>query len=330
MKTLKERYESKQIEDLSARLPVISESMREDALILEAFDKAQMAAAIDIIKKLKTINFNQLESLKQARDVAVNDVNRVLGGQRDKSGTGVIRTIINLFKNKDDKDNPLIDALAFSSALNNFFSVLPEFIDANLTGSETSDDESFGKALVGLEPSEISTISGVESDKKKKLQDISNVIINSLKPEGTLAKVGISWLNKYMKGKKGLQSLANELIKMSVKNLKALSSNITSTLSNVNSVGQAAVGAAQQAAAPTTKTSGSEQTTSSQASTGTKVTEPGTKAPGGQVVVKGGSSKRATDIIKTLTDIKDETGTPIPPNAIKAIVNSLDSKGMLK
>jgi len=291
-RSLKERYETKRIHVLLERLKVadkniMSESWNEhDMLILEAFDKQQMAAAIDVVKKLKSIQFGPLKPLAAARDAAVADVTKVLAGGKNQ---GLIRKIVNLFKS--DKENPLVDVLAFSSALYNFFGQFTQYIESLSTGVEGADEKALGALVTGKsdeELSDINAVAGLGADEKKKLADLQKVIMNGLKPSGMLAKIGKNWVDKYMKGRKGLQEFAKSLLRVKVATLKATAESVTSSFQNVEAVGQAAAGAAQQGAVGTTTSTGGDAATSSEPGGGTASTKSGETAPGAQPVGKGG------------------------------------------
>lgn len=327
-KTLKEGYTSKKVQRLRARLQPLDERViaeaRVDRLIMEAFDKQQMTAAIDIVKKLKAINFGGLTSLAQGRDAAVSDVTRVLSGSQDK---GLIRKIVGLFKS--DKENPLVDTLAFADALRNFFDQFTQY--ASALGSD-DESQTLGQIVTGKSPDELADISAVQGlggPEKQKLDQLQKVIINGLKPEGALAKLGKTWIDKYMKGRKGLQLLAKDMLKVSLKDLKAMATSVSSSLQNTAAVGQAAAGAAQQGAVRTTGSTGSGAAQAGAASTGSVGTKSPATAPGAQVApgAAGGGANKA------FTDLKDagvgkEHG--VNDGALKAILAALEEKGYLK
>lgn len=330
VRTLKEQYETKQVHRLQERLaPIDRKVMVElkwdarDRLILEAFDKQQMAAAIDIVKKLKTINFGTLQSLAQARDAAITDVTKVLAGDKSQ---GLIRKIVNLFKS--DKENPLVDTLAFAEALHNFFTQFTQYVTA-LGGGDK--DITLGAAVTGQsgEDKEIVDFAAAVKNKNPKANDLQKIIINGFKPEGALANISKNWIDKYMKGKKGLQQLANEMFGMKMGDLQTVSQSVVNGLKNTDAVGQAAAGAAQQAAVSTTGTTGSTVTGSAEAGQGSKGSKTGATAPGTTV------APRATggNIDKAFADLKDagvDKEYGVSPAALKAIIAALAEKDYLK
>jgi hypothetical protein len=315
-RTLKERYEAKRVQNLKERLKPIDRKITEsidnrDKLILEAFDKQQITGAIDIIKKLKAINFGALQSLASARDLAVGDVTKVIGGG---GGGGILKKILSVFKNHDE--NPLVDALAFSSAMKHFFEQFSQF----MTALDTNDNQTLGMAISGSD------------DPSKGQSQLQQVIVKGFKPDGALASAGKNWIDKYLKGKKGLQQLAKELVNVTIGDLNSISTSVVGGLKNADAVGQAAAGAAQQASVQSTSTTGAEQAKSTEPSAGTVETKPGTVAPEPQVVdqTKGGPD---TDKAKQLTlDIHNAVGKKnhLAPAAISNIVDYLNKRGMLK
>lgn len=336
--TLKEQYRAKRVRNLEERLlridrkvmrdlnrKAINEIMSDprDRLIFEAFDRQQMAAAIDIVKKLKAINFGGLTSLAQARDAAVGDVTKVLAGN---GGQGLIRKIVNLFKGQ--QENPLVDVLAFSDAMNNFFGQFTQYV-TTLGGGD--NDQTLSTIVTGKSPDEladINAVKGLGGAEKKKLGDLQKVIVNGFKPDGVLANIGKNWIDKYLKGRKGLQALAQDMLKMSVKDLVAISNSVTSSLKNVAAVGQAAAGAAQQGAVGTTASTGSTTAGSTEAGQGTKGSKSGAKAPGAQVAP--GAAGAGGDLAKKVyDDIKsDFEGTD--ENTVMSILNTLAHNNKLK
>lgn len=328
--TLKEQYEAKQVRRLQERLgPIDRKVMSElkwdarDQLIFEAFDKQQMAAAVDIIKKLKAIDFGALTSLAQARDAAVNDVTKVLAGDKSQ---GLIRKIVGLFKS--DKENPLVDVLAFSQALNNFFGQFSQYITA-LGGGK--DDQALGTIVTGKSPEELAdlnAIKGLGGEEKKKLGDLQKVILNGFKPEGALANLGKNWIDKYMKGKKGLQMLAQDMLKMSVKDLTNIGTNVTNSLKNADAVGQAAAGAAQQGAVASTGSTGAGATGSAEAGQGSKGTKSGAVAPGAQVAP--GAAGPGDDVAKKVYDDIKADFEGADEKTVMSILQTLAHNGKLK
>jgi hypothetical protein len=326
-KTLKSLHESTQIIKLKERLQIVDRriinslnSVSNDDLIFEAFDKKQMSAAIDIVKKLKALNFGALTTLSQARDAAINDVSKVLAGT---NSSGLVNKIINLFKS--EKDNPLVDTLAFANATNNFFGQFSQYMTA-LGGGDQNSDQTLSFITTGKsadELADVSSINGLGAEEKKKLGDFQKVVVNGFKPDGALSKVSQTWVDKYMKGTKGLKLLAKEMLGVNVKDLNVIANNVTNNLKNVSSVGQAAAGASQQATAGSTGTTGTSTSTSSSATDGTASTKSGSQPANVQLPKAGGMAKKVFDDIKADFDEFDE-------KTVLAILNTLDQNNKLK
>lgn len=324
--TLRERRLNSRLSSLHERLITADErliqeqrrQMKVEALILEAFDKRTMAAAIEVIKQLKSLDFGKLASLAAARDAAVADVNRELGGSKQQ---GLVRRIVNLFSSQ--KENSFVDALAFADATKNFFDQFSQYVTAlNANGP---DSQTLGSLVTGKSSEELddlSAVKGLGGDEKKRLSDLQKVIISGLKPQGALAAVGKNWIDKYLKGRKGLQQLARDLLKMPVRDLLLVSKNVSASLKNASAVGQAAAGAAQQAAVSTDGSTGSNPSNASQpeqgsASTKTNNVASGAQSPSDPVVDK------AFDAIKPDLGGEDEAAT-------KKIIAALAAKDMIK
>lgn len=316
-KTLKENYELRLLRNKLQQVDKAVVENTQQTLVLEAFNKEQMAAAIDIVKKLKTLNFGNLTTLAQARDAAVMDVTKSLAGIKDQ---GIIRKVVSLFKG--EAENPLIDALAFADALHNFFSQFTQYIEAL---SSDDDSQTLSTLVTGKSQEELDKLGSIQNigpEEKKRLAELQKVIIQGLKPEGTLANVGKNWIDKYLKGKKGLKQLAQDMMKMSVKDLKSISDSVVSGLKNAETIGQAAANASQQASTGTAGSTGSEKTASGEATAGTKGTKSAAKASGQE---KGAS--KAEEVYKEMEDYFDNV---VEPDIAKKVIDILIKKGKIK
>lgn len=330
-KTLKEQYENKRVRRLKERLGQIDRKVMvemkleaRDRLILEAFDKQQMAAAIDIVKKLKAINFGKLQVLAQARDAAVEDVTRTLGGNKSQ---GLVRKIIDLFKGS--KENPLVDALAFSEALKNFFDQFTQYAtELGTTSGSTNIKVPLSQIITGKDNVDLAVagaIKGLDDASLKKLKDLQNVITTGFKPEGALAKIGRNWIDKYLKGRKGLQELARQIVGMSLQDLNVMAKSVSGSLQNVDAVGEAAAGASEQGAIGTTGTTGADAAGAAAPGTGSTGTKSPATAPGAQVA--GGNvdaekvKKARSKIVPLLSTLKQN------PKEINTVVQKLMDAG---
>lgn len=324
--TLRTQYESKKISVLKEKLERLDSDVLRESAILEAFDKQQMSAAIDIVKKMRAIDFKGLTSLASARDAAVADVTKVLSGGQDQ---GLIRKIVNLFK--DNKENPLVDTLAFANALNNFFGQFSQYVSA-MNSDSKNNNVTLGTLVTGKSSDELDdlgSISGLGGDEKKKLADLQKVIVNGFKPEGALANIGKNWVDKYLKGRKGLQQLAKDMLKMTVKDLNVISASVTNALKNADAVGDAAAGAASQGSTGSTETTGTIAATSTGTTSGTSGTKKsGVKSNGGQVSSK--ASDKASAIAKKVYDDIETDFAGEDKDKVMSILNTLAYSGKLK
>lgn len=314
MRTLREQHD---IRSLQKKLRRIDENLiteEADKIILEAFNKQDMAAAIDIVKKLKTFNFGSLQILSSARDAAVNDVTAVLAGDKN---VGIVRKIVNLFKGH--KENPLIDVIAFCDAMKNFFDQFTQYI----TVLSSDDQQTLATVVTGKTPEQLrdaETITGLAGEQKKQLQNLYKVITNGFKPNGTLANVSKNWIDKYVGGRGNLKQLAQQMMAMKVGELKQVATNVSGSLKNVEAVGQAAAGAASQETTTATSTNGSEAPKTAQPGQGTEETKPATAT---------GTTPVDAGVQKTYDMVKDKLENVDQKTAL-TVINALAAAGRLK
>jgi len=212
-KTLSDRYAQKQ--KLNTTKKKLNEISRKR--LNEEIDQKLLKAVIDTVKKLQAINFGKLEILDQARDAAVLDATKI-ASSTDKPG--FMNRIASMFR---DNKNPLYDALAFGSAISNFFPMLSQYAEA------------------------ISAKGGAEVDGSKTLFQISsnemdpaikNLISKGLRPNGALAKLGAGWAKKYLKG--SIDDLVSQIMDASIDELKQISVSVKQSTTNIKQVSQAA------------------------------------------------------------------------------------------
>jgi len=317
MRTLKEQYA---VKTLKTKLRKIDENMLlegPDRLIVEAFNKQHMAAAIDIVKKLKSFNFGSLSSLSSARDAAINDVTAVLAGDKN---VGIVRRIVNLFKNR--KENPLLDVIAFADAMKNFFEQFTQY----MTTLSSDDQQTLATVVTGKTPEELrnaETITGLAGEQKKQLQNLHKIITNGFKPSGTLANVSKNWIDKYLGGRGNLKQLAGQMMAMKVSELKQIAVNVSESLKNVGAVGQAAANASTQETITSTGSTGSEPTKSPEQAQGTADTKAATATGTTPVTASSEASQKHYDAIKNQL-------TGVDQNTAMAVINALAGAGRLK
>lgn len=226
--TLKDRYKKKQ--DLAVtreKLRKLDEAARQR--LHEELDQKMLSNIVATVKKLQAIDFGSMEILDQARDAAVLDVTKTATGDQKR---GLMNRIASLFRS--DK-NPLFDALAFGSAIANFFPQLAQLVEAlgSKGGAKVNDRATLAQIA--------------QSDEM--VNAVKNVITKGLRPSGVLAKLGAGWSEKYLKG--SIDDLAEQIMNTSLAEIKAVTASVKQATSNVAQVAQAAQQrGAQQSDAP--------------------------------------------------------------------------------
>jgi hypothetical protein len=275
MQTLKQKYMKNALTEklmhriVSADNKVLSalNEQKKHELILEDFNKQQMAQATDVINKLKSLNFSGLQSLTQARDKAISDVTAALTNSSEK---GIVRKILNLFS--DQKENPLVDALAFTGAVYNFFQVFSQYVKS-IAGNDT--EKSILELVTGKtkdELDDINAVQGLGKEEKTKIDNIKKLIAKGLKPEGKINLISKNWVDKYLGGKSGLENFSNELVNVSVKDLQTIINDTTNSLKTIESVNDSVANASEKSTMPSSSTTGSEKSTSAEKTSSTKQT----------------------------------------------------------
>lgn len=321
MQTLKHNYDQQiLVKETVSRLTkadkkivsVLEENKRID-LVLEAFDKKQMTLATDILKKLKALNFQGLQTLAKGRDAAISDVTAALTNSQEK---GLVRKIVNLFSK--EKENPLVDSIAFASAVQNFFEMFGQYTSA-LAGDDA--EKSISELVTGKSKDELDDLNAVQNlgeEEKKKIKNIKNLITKGFKPEGKLASISKNWIDKYLGGSKALDTLGNEILDMKVGDLKTVINNSAESLKTVDSVSQSLVAASTQTTTPTNSTTGSEQAASTKSTSGTSSTK--SSSTNKTASVKNKKAKKAVEVLKK---------AKLNQMTIKTVVNTLVKNNLL-
>lgn len=328
--TLNERYRRKQVAQLKERMD--SRDVLIEQLILEKFDKETARQATLVIKALNSLDFGAagLKTLAAARDAAVQDANRALGG---KSNQGVLRRIIGLFKD-GGAGNPVVDSIAFANAVSNFFETFNEYLEGYKgkvqAGGGDADEMSVQQLVTGVSPDQASVAdaaAAAEGDAKENLKLLQQVITKGLKPDGALAQVGKTWQKKYLKNNWG--QLAQDIMQAKVGEVQKVGKESMAALKNSSAVGQAAAGAQQVATKATSGTTGTEKTGSTEQTSGTvpgeaskETAETGESTPGGGNV--------ADKVIQRLEKANISGQLDIPQGQVQALVQILAKLGHLK
>lgn len=318
--TLKKKYEAAQIEKVTKKIKLTESKQRKvellnESLILESFDQKLIVKSSELIKKLKAVDFagSGIHSLAKGRDAAVDDVSLILG---QKSKQGLVRRVVSLFKK--DKENPLIDVLAFTDALHNFFSLFGSFIDSHKT-NKSSGRLSVQELLTGIsaddiETSELAASVGITTDGKKKLKNLESLIKKGFKPDGKLNKIKTNWFSKYFKN--NFKQFSNEIMKSNVKDIESLAAEIEKSFNNAEEIGTAAVSASDSIGGGTSTTIGSSKT-----NTGTKGRDDGHE----EKVIK-----KTDDVYNSLQYEFEEFNKEIDSNTIKDVIATLVNNGKIK
>lgn len=328
MSTLREQYELKRVNRLQHKLATLDEQITYDHIILhEAFDKQQMEAAADILKKLNALDFGQLEKLNAAKKAAIHDVENVMGG----GGKDIIRTIANVFKKaigkEAVKDNPLTTSLAFVDGIKTFFEQFNVYITARYTGS---DDKTLLQLTTNDAATELETLKSamLNKDVKKNVEDLHKLVYTGLKPDSPLTKLGQNWLTKYMGGKSGVEELFRQLLLISVKDVKAIASKVATSFPNIESVGNAAVQASTVAPTEPIEPT-STKTATLPKSTKQKATSPTKTTTSGEGSLQKEKSKLDDDYLKKIAKTIS-TQTNIKHNDVKKVIDILNKNGVLR
>jgi hypothetical protein len=209
--TLKEHYKRKKTLERLARL---DESA--GPLVTEEIDRRFMATALNAVKRLQSIDFGPLTRLDNARDKAVLDVTKITSGE---SGPGILDRLMSMFRGQR---SPIYDALAFGSAIANFFPLLSEYIEALASkgGKQIDTSATLDASLGGDEL----------RDSMRKL------VVSGLKPGRTLADLGKNWVKKYLEN--GLDDLAEQLMHASVEDIRKIAASVKQATTTVKQVSQ--------------------------------------------------------------------------------------------
>lgn len=291
-------------------------------LILEKFDKKMASEATKIIKSLNAIDFNSvgLTVLAAARDEAIKDANRALGG---KSNQGILRRIVALYK-RSGKNNPLVDSLAFTNAISNFFETFIEYLDSYKGAAKNQGNNPEKMSVQEL-------VIGTQEDQDEGTKLLQQVIKKGLRPDGILAQVGKTWQKKYFKN--NWSDLANEIMQSNVSDIERVGQQAIESLKNSQAVGQAAAGAQEVANQHTSSTFGSEKPETTQKPSGTIPAERSKEASAtGETsnVNVGEENTKVDDIFKRLEQANIAKQLDIPGGQLQALLQVLDRMGYIR
>jgi hypothetical protein len=358
--SLKERYEQKQITRLQMKVRRIDRLMNEGKLYLvsEAFDKKQMESALDIIKKLKAIDFGKIKPLNDAKNACIKDITAAMGAEKGEK-SGKIKGFFKKMLKRNVSDNPLIDALAFADSIKNFFEDFNTFIKGVI--DEKYKDESlkaaiekqFGfesqteslkkrytkflfeetpadkpdalgqdKALRDKEEKEQKKSKEKEDkdkEKEKFMSDMEKIIKKGLAPSAEELK-GSKWIDKYLKGDAGIKAVVQSVMELKPSELEAAAKSSEAAFKTAEEVGRSAVGAGTQTAEKTKSSTSGEQTA------GASTTKPAgtTTDTTGGTAVAGAADKKDTGASPPIKEKVNQTvAKEIGKNDLKKAISSL-------
>lgn len=257
---LKDKYQQKLNEERAA--------YRKHQIILENFDQATADKTLKLMKQLNAIKWpNELPSFKYATKKAIAELKSILSGAG--RGKNLFDKIVGLFKS--EKENPVVDVVAYISAISSFFNVMGKLTDA-LEGSNQEN------ATVGQIIGNDETISIND-------QQFNNIIKKGLKPEGSMANIKTNWLQKYMGN--DTDAVAHEISNMSPKALKDFSLSLQNSLAGTKEIANSIANVEKQASQSEDVVASKEsepaaRETPAEPTTATTATTPNTVKPGHQ------------------------------------------------
>lgn len=161
IRTLKKRYEHKQVQKLHERITRIDERVlveeRTARLILEAMDEEDLNKVTAIIDKLRNIKRPELPQLTKAIEQAEAEINKYTsGGPLTKAWTK-LKGVVGI-------DNPIVKVTTFANALERGFSQIPTILKNNGIDLKNVDlNKSLATALMGKT---VTAKTGAKSDQE--------------------------------------------------------------------------------------------------------------------------------------------------------------------
>lgn len=347
--SLKERYEQKQITRLQMKVRRIDRLMNEGKLYLvsEAFDKKQMESALDIIKKLKAIDFGKIKPLNDAKNACIKDITAAMGAEKGEK-SGKIKGFFKKMLKRNVSDNPLIDALAFADSIKNFFEDFNTFIKGVIDEKYKNEslkaaiEKQFGfesqteslkkrytKFLFEETPVDKPDALGQDKalrdkedkdkEKEKFMSDMEKIIKKGLAPSAEELK-GSKWIDKYLKGDAGIKAVVQSVMELKPSELEAAAKSSEAAFKTAEEVGRSAVGAGTQTAEKTKSSTSGEQTA------GASTTKPAgttTGTTGGTAVARAADKKDTGASPPIKEKVNQTVAKEIGNNNLKKAIDSL-------
>jgi len=182
------------ISELKTRISVIDKKLilqekirnaNTTLLLREVFDQITANEAIALIKRLNAIKWpthsptgitDPFILFRTATKSAIAELQQVFSGQNRSKN--LFDKVIGLFKK--EKDNPLVDVIAFANMLFSFFTLMYKFLSAM-----GGDDDQTVEEIVG--------INGKST--------LTAIVQKGIKPQGgIIQKLGTNWTKKYLQG----------------------------------------------------------------------------------------------------------------------------------
>jgi len=192
--TLREQHAVRQARRINETSRTMGRRMLEEQaaqrLVLEALDADRLEQAAGVLQKLQAIDFGEMAYFKQAVSAAVGDVNKALGGNASKEGmASALSKLMGAAKEKLGAvvKNPIPNALAFASALENAFGQTARLVTASIPKDtlKTTDHEK-------LKAAQVRKLLGQNVDA------VHGAIAKAFQPKGILARLGVTWKKRYV------------------------------------------------------------------------------------------------------------------------------------
>ena len=192
--SLREQLAIKQACKINAASRAVGRRLNEEraarTLLIEALDEDKLEQAAAVLQKLQAIDFGEMSYFKQAVSQAVGDVNQALGGNASKEGmANALGKLMGAAKDKLSNvvKNPIPNALAFASALENAFLQSAKLITASIP-KDTLKTAGADK----LKATQVRKLLG------QNVNGVHSAIAKAFQPKGILARLGVTWKKRYI------------------------------------------------------------------------------------------------------------------------------------
>lgn len=352
-RSLKERYEGKQLRELKERLTrTDAQLLREERaarLLLEAMDEEDLNKVTGIIQKLQRVKRPELPYLTKAIETAEAEINKYTAG-------GPLTKAWSKLKTKVGIDNPIVKVTTFASALEKGFSLIPQILKNNGIDLKDADLNKSLAATVAEKSGKAQAKTGAKSDEEMakspftgkqvegqqmdeadvaiegKLKSIVDQLRKALSPAGIF---GVFKKVPYMDS----AQLAQELVQVPLKAFSEVAKTINSgakaaeVAPDMKNIVTGQGGVETKGATPGSEAAPagqSQPTAPGKPSVTTDKTKPAGEAP---AEPRGGGGEKAAGAKKAFDALKDAgVGKEhnVSDGALKAILSALEDQGYLK